>query len=78
MQKDKDSTPAKQKATDAENAQANTNSEVREGQGNSSILHDKEDNTDNAYPELKQEDRQYKGQDEFIKKKGNKSGDEES
>jgi hypothetical protein len=77
MQKDKDKTPAKHKVTDKENAQANTNSEVREGQGNSSILHDKEDNTDHAYPELKQEDRQYKGQDEFTRKKSNKTADDE-
>lgn len=77
MAKDKDKTPAKQKVTDSENAQADSQSAVREGQGNSSILHDKKEHTDDAYPELKQEDRQYKGQDEFAKKKSNKSEDDE-
>ena len=77
MSEQKDKTPAKQKVTDAENAQADSHSAVREGQGNSSILQDATDNTDNAYPELKQEDRQYKGQDEFAKKKSNKSEDDE-
>jgi hypothetical protein len=73
MKKDKENTPAKQKVTDKENRQANSKSEVREGQGNSSILHDKSDTTDNAYPELDREDRQYKQQDEFLKKKSNKN-----
>ena len=76
MQKDKKTTPAKQKVTDEENAQANTHSEVREGQGNSSVLHDNSETTDRAYPELNQEDRQYKGQDEYVKKKSNNSDDE--
>lgn len=76
MQQDKKTTPAKQKVTDEENAQADTRSEVREGQGNSSILHDDSDTTDRAYPELNQEDRQYKGQDEYVKKKGNSTDDE--
>jgi hypothetical protein len=73
MKKDKENTPAKQKVTDKENRQANSKSEVKEGQGNSSILHDKSDTTDNAYPELDREDRQYKQQDEFLKKKSNKN-----
>ena len=76
MQQDKKTTPAKQKTTDEENAQAKSKSAVREGQGNSSILHDNEKTTDRAYPELNQEDRQYKGQDEYVKKKSNTSDDE--
>ena len=77
MLNDKDKTPAKQKVTDSENAQADSHSEVREGQGNSSILHDQKENNEEAYPELKQEDRQYKGQDEFAKKKSSKTEDDE-
>ena len=76
MQQDKKTTPAKQKVTDEENAQADSKSAVREGQGDSSILHDKEEASDRAYPELNQEDRQYKGQDEYAKKKSNSSDDE--
>jgi hypothetical protein len=76
MKKDKENTPAKQKGTDKENAQANSKSEVREGQGNSSILHDKSDTTDDAYPELEKKDRQQKAQDEFLKKKSNEDDDE--
>jgi hypothetical protein len=77
MQQDKKTTPAKQKITDEENAQADSKSAVREGQGNSSILHDNEDTTDRAYPEINQKDRQYKGQDEYAKKKSNNSDDDE-
>ncbi len=59
-----------------EETQAESHSEIREGQGNSSIREDEKENTETPYPNKSREDTQYKSQEEYIEKKPNKTAGE--
>lgn len=57
------------KAEDIEKSQANTGSEVREGQENSSILHDENDGNAELPRDVTQQDISSTSQEEFIEDK---------
>jgi len=59
------------------NKSTGKSSEVREGQENSSILHDKKGNTDHPYPQPGKDDKRYKNQEEFTEQFPNKRAEEE-
>ncbi len=51
---------------------------VREGQADSSVLHDKEPSDANTYPKKNMEDRQYNNQPEYTERDNNQSKDANS
>ncbi len=64
--------PLKNKAGDLEDAQADTGSAIREGQGNSSILHDKDDEDNELYRDVKSKDISSTSQEEFVEDRNTK------